>query len=105
FDRYDRLASEVLHELNLLLTERAYLLAEDDDHPDRLAFLEHRHSEDSAVAAELSPSDSDGIALLDIERLTRDVRALNHLSGPRCAGKRDFWTGPEQPAPNEVGER
>src|ERR1700732_2958301 len=47
------LGSEALDQLDLLLRERAHLLAIDHDHPDQLILLEHRSTENSAIAAEL----------------------------------------------------
>src|SRR5262249_37726759 len=42
-DGNDRLISEALHQINLLVGERLHLGAEDHENADRFALLEHRH--------------------------------------------------------------
>ena len=52
-DGDDGLGGEVLHQLDLLVGERADLLAVDADRADQLVFLEHRHERVGPSAAEL----------------------------------------------------
>ena len=52
-DGDDGLRGEVLHQLDLLVGERADLLAVDGDGADQLVVLEHRHDNDASGAAEL----------------------------------------------------
>ena len=52
-DGDDGLGGEVLHQLDLLVGERAHLLAVDGDRADQLVVLEHRHDERSRAAAKL----------------------------------------------------
>ncbi len=86
-DGDDRLIGEILHQLDLLVGERPHFLAVDDDNANQLVFLEHRHGEDSPIAAKLGSGHGDWIALLNVERLLRDVGALDHLLGPCRAAK------------------
>ena len=60
-DGDDGLGGEVLHQLDLLVGERAHLLAVDDDRADQLVVLEHRHGEKGARAAELDGATMRGL--------------------------------------------
>ena len=51
-DGDDGLGGEILHQLDLLVGERPDLLAVNDDRADQLVFLQHRHGQQRARAAE-----------------------------------------------------
>ena len=57
------LGGEVRDQLDLLVGERAHLLAVDDDGADQLVVLEHRHDEQRARAAEFGGGDAKRLAL------------------------------------------
>ena len=59
-DGDDGLRGKVLHQLDLLVGERAHLLAIDDDGADQFVFFEHRHAHNGAsdALAELMPAGS-----------------------------------------------
>ena len=52
-DGDDRLRREVLDKLDLLVGERAHLLAIDGDRADKLVLLEHRHTDERARTRQL----------------------------------------------------
>ena len=53
FDGDDRLSGEALYQLNLLVGERAYLLAVDGEDTDQLFILEHRYIEEGSETSKL----------------------------------------------------
>ena len=56
-DGDDGLGGEIRDQLDLLVGERAHLLAVDGDGADQLVFLEHRHDDNSPNAARASTAD------------------------------------------------
>ena len=68
---------ECRDQLDLLVGERANLLAEDTDGADQLALSEHRDRKQGPVAAELDGADEQRIAF-DIGALSRDVGDMDH---------------------------
>jgi hypothetical protein len=59
----DGLRSEILHQLDLLVGERPYLLAINHDRADQFTFLEHRHSQECSRTSTLDQSDNPVIAI------------------------------------------
>ncbi len=74
-DGDDGLGREVLHQLDLLVGERAYLLAVDDDCADQFVILKHRHRDMRLGAAKP-------------DRRSLGVGAMNHLLRLQDAIKR-----------------
>src|SRR5262245_46616008 len=87
-DGDDGLRGEVLDQLDLLLAERAYLLAVDADHADQFVVLEHRDDEESANSGLFNPRDHEritigiGFQLPDVV----DVRGLFRADDSRKTG-------------------
>src|SRR5262249_29754355 len=75
-NRDDDLGGKILHEGDLLISERPHFLAIDDESPDDLVFLEHRHCNIRSSAAQLGRN---GRSLL--HRIVFDVDYLFCLDG------------------------
>src|SRR4029077_9954780 len=86
------------------IVERAYFLPEKDERTDYFILLEHRHRQDSAIAAELGGRHRQGIAL-KVRLLDRDVCGLRHAAGHYRADKGNMRTGPHWTALHEFGKR
>ena len=61
-------AAKFCDQLDLLVGERANLLAIDDDHADQLIVLEHRHRQNGPGAAEVGERDDEA------DRVRQDLR-------------------------------
>src|SRR5262249_41218259 len=76
-DGDDGLCSEILHQRDLLVGERAYLPAIDGDNADQLVVLEHGVGEHRSVAAKFDGGDDKGIAF-DVGRYRLDIGNVDH---------------------------
>ena len=90
-DGDDGLGGEVLHQLDLLVGERAHLLAVDHDGADQLVVLEHRHDQRRSRAAELDVGAPTAIAFEialvgAISAMCDGVSASMHAAERMCAG-------------------
>src|SRR5215472_9444746 len=72
FDSDNRLRGEVLHQLNLLVGERADLLTVDSDRTDQLILLEHRYDQNGASAGYLGQGNRRWLAF-DVGLLQSEV--------------------------------
>ena len=81
-DGDDGLSGEVRDQLDLLVGERAHLLAVDDDRADQLVLLEHRHGSNGASAGELDDGDAARVALA-IGVVGREVGDVNRPASCR----------------------
>src|SRR5262249_5154248 len=86
-DGDDRLRGEVLHQLDLLVGERADLLAVDGDRTDQLILLEHRYDENSARAGPLGQGNRRWLAF-DVGLLQSEVGDVLQLLGRDNAAER-----------------
>ena len=77
-DGDDGLLSEIADKFNLLIGERAYLLAEDSNCTDQLRLLEHWDRQQSSITTESNGGDKQKIAL-DVSLLPRNVGDLHYL--------------------------
>src|SRR5262249_40374927 len=93
-DGDDGLVGEVRHQLDLLVGEWANLLAIDGDHAKQRIFLEHRHAEHRASAAEVGESDQPRIAF-EIWRHRSDVVRLHDFLGSANLGSTAFGMNAE----------
>ena len=75
-----RLRSEVLHQCDLRVGERSYLLPIDHDGADQLTVLEHRHRQEGSRACAFDQRDDPEIAA-QIALVLRHVRNVDHLFG------------------------
>ena len=64
-------------QLDLLVGEGANLLAKNDDGADQLAFLEHRHGEDSPIAGKVGGTEK--WMALNVRPCRLDVGDVDHL--------------------------
>ncbi len=77
-DGDNSLGGEILHQFDLLVSERADLLPINDDSADQLPLLEHRHDKNCAKAAEFYGRYEHWIAV-DIGLICGDVGNVNHF--------------------------
>src|SRR5690242_5882512 len=92
-DGNDRLSGKILHQRNLLIVERAYLLSKKDERTDYFALLEHWHSQDRAIAAELGSCHRQRVAF-KVRLLDRDVGGLRDPLGRYRTAKGYMRIGP-----------
>src|SRR5262245_8448964 len=99
-DSDDRLIGEILHQLDLLLGERADFLTIDDDCANQLVFLEHGNGNQGSCASGLDQSDNAGITL-DIGLIRGEVGNMQYFFAATDAGEwivrvlaRDVRTSP-----------
>ena len=86
------LGSEARDQLDLLVAERAHLLAVHADRADQLAFLEHRHDQEGPATGELDLGDEQGIAF-DVCLLLCDVGNVDQLLGRGDTAEAGSWAG------------
>ena len=86
--------SEILHQLDLLVGERAHLLAIDFDDADQIVFLKHRNAKLAAHAGELN--DWRLHRIVYISRHRSHVGCLNHLLGFQYTAKAGISGGPNK---------
>src|SRR5262249_36841819 len=98
------LAGEVLKQSNLLVVEWADFLPHEYNKADYVAFLEHWHRQDSAIAAKLDGPHHQRIAL-KVRLLDCDVGGFRHLLCWYRAAKCDIRTGPQWLALHEFRKR
>jgi hypothetical protein len=83
-----RLGGEVLDQLDLLVGERADLLAVDNDGADQLSLFQHRHGEKTSCAGGFDEGDHAGITI-DIGLLRGQVGNVEDRFGLGDAGEGD----------------
>src|SRR5262245_21600836 len=83
------LLGKIVDQLDLLVGKRPHLLAIDGDRAEERTFLEHRHAEGGATAAEIREGDQPRIAF-EIWRHGADVVDMHHLFGPANLGLAAF---------------
>ena len=91
-DGDDGLSGEVRHQLDLLVGERPYLLAIDDDGPEHLAFFQHRNRDHRADAGDIDCGYRQGIAV-EIGPGRTQVGNLDRLPGLRSTDEADLRIG------------
>src|SRR5262249_22942574 len=102
-DRDDGLGSEIRYQLDLLVSERANLLAIDADGADQLVLLKHRHREERPEAAKLHGSYEDRLTL-DVSRIGHGIRDMNRLPGRGNAAQPSSRTRSLRPTLPELGK-
>src|SRR5260370_34344251 len=78
FNGNDRLGGEVLHQLDLLVGERTYLLAVNNNCANQFVFLEHRHCNKGPSACELDGNDAQRLPL-SVSGISLEVRDMSDL--------------------------
>src|SRR5262245_53570087 len=96
-DGDDHLFGKVAHKLDLLVGERAHLLAVNRDDPDRNMVLEHWHGEQRTHSREIDRRNGQWVAG-QIGGTFTQIGQLHRLSGFRGANERNFRAGAEQPS-------
>src|SRR6185436_20022778 len=79
-DGDDGLRGEIMEQLDLLFSERLYLLAIDRDDADQLFVLDHWHCDERAGAAKLDDADDGGLAF-EISLFGREIDDVLDLLG------------------------
>src|SRR5262249_9415703 len=93
-DRDDGLCGEVLDQLDLLVRERADLLAIDADRADQLILLDHRGDKERAGTGEVDESNNQRIAFA-VRRHRPKVVDVHDLPGPEHLSMAAPWRGTE----------
>src|SRR6516225_9876367 len=92
-DGDDGLSGKILDQLDLLLGERANLVAIEDNGADQSLLLEHRHAQDCPHTTTLDSGNNDWITF-QITARRRQVDDLNGLLGARNARNDSFRSWP-----------
>ena len=95
-DGDDGLGGEVRHQLDLLVGERPYLLAENVDGADQLVVLEHWNGEYAAIAAKFDRVEDEWMTV-DVGLRCLDVGDVSDLFGDRDTAKRYVRRWPDWP--------
>ena len=103
-DGNDSLLGEIGHQFDLLVRERADLLAKDGDGADEVARVEHRHVDDCASTGEVGDGDDRWIAL-KVRRLRPKIVGVRYLLGPGDMSKTRLGMRAERLAKTNISIR